>query len=198
MGASYKEPVPGWIDNMNGITGLMIGAGKGVIRSMLCNADIMSDLIPCDMAVNATIALAWQVGMEKSTEPKFLNITTNQENPVSWGEVLEIGRQHIHANPFSRKAILQRVYSNRLSKVCKIYLTQCNVLEPLWYPGGRLTSSKVLHWFAVIFFQIIPAYLLDVLLIVTGNKPFLVRVQNKVHAGLELLQYYSMKQWIFW
>ncbi|XP_071631362.1 putative fatty acyl-CoA reductase CG5065 [Temnothorax longispinosus] len=168
--ASFKEPVPGWVDNMNGPTGLMIGAGKGVVRSMLCNADYVSDIIPCDMAVNATIALAWQVGMEKSTKPLFLNATANHENPISWGDALEIGKKHVLANPFS---------------------------QPLWYPGGRLTSSKVLHWLAVMFFQTIPAYLLDILLIVTGNKPFLVRVQNRVNVGLELLQYYTMKQWVF-
>ncbi|EGI71150.1 Putative fatty acyl-CoA reductase [Acromyrmex echinatior] len=155
---------------MNGPTGLMIGAGKGVIRSMLCNADYMSDIIPCDMAINATIALAWQVGTEKSIKPIFLNATANQENPISWGDALELGKKHVFDNPFS---------------------------QPLWYPGGRMTSSKVLHWLAVIFFQTIPAYLLDSLLIVTGNKPFLVRVQNRVNAGLDLLQYYTMKQWIF-
>ncbi|XP_018353624.1 PREDICTED: putative fatty acyl-CoA reductase CG5065 isoform X1 [Trachymyrmex septentrionalis] len=168
--ASYKEPVPGWVDNMNGPTGLMIGAGKGVIRSMLCNADYISDIIPCDMAINATIALAWQVGTEKSTKPIFLNATANQENPISWGDALELGKKHVFENPFS---------------------------QPLWYPGGRMTSSKVLHWLAVIFFQTIPAYVLDSLLIVTGNKPFLVRVQSRVNAGLDLLQYYTMKQWIF-
>ncbi|KAL0122077.1 hypothetical protein PUN28_007090 [Cardiocondyla obscurior] len=155
---------------MNGPTGLMIGAGKGVIRSMLCNENYMSDIIPCDMAVNATIALSWLVGTKKSTKPIFLNATVNPENPISWGDALKIGKKHVLENPFS---------------------------QPLWYPGGRLTSSKVLHWIAVTFFQIIPAYLLDVLLIVTGNKPFLVRVQNRVNSGLELLQYYTMKEWIF-
>lgn len=105
MTASYKEPVPGWIDNTYGPTGLMIGADKGVIRSMLCNAD-KTDLIPCDMAVNATIALAWQVGMEKSTKPIFLNATANQENLISWGDAIEIGKKHVLENPFSRKAML--------------------------------------------------------------------------------------------
>jgi len=102
--ASYKEPVPGWIDNINGPTGLMIGAGKGVIRSMLGNVDYVADIMPCDMAVNATIALAWQVGTEKSTKPIFLNATASQENPISWGDALEIGKKHILENPFSRKA----------------------------------------------------------------------------------------------
>ncbi|CAL1681384.1 unnamed protein product [Lasius platythorax] len=168
--ASWKEPVPGWVDNMNGPTGLMIGAGKGVIRSMLCNANYLADIVPCDMAVNATIALAWQVGSEKSTEPIFLNATANQENPISWGDAIEIGKKHAIANPFS---------------------------QPLWYPGGRLTTSKILHWFAILLLHTIPAYLLDTLFIITGNKPFMIRIQSRVNTGLELLQYYTMKEWIF-
>jgi len=33
----------------------------------------------------------------------FLNVTVNEENPISWGDVLEIGKKHAFANPFSRK-----------------------------------------------------------------------------------------------
>lgn len=28
--ASWKEPIPGWIENLNGPTGLLVGAGKGL------------------------------------------------------------------------------------------------------------------------------------------------------------------------
>lgn len=101
--ASLKEPVPGWVDNLHGPTGLMIGAGKGVIRSMLCNADYTVNLIPCDIAINATIALAWQVGLKKPAEPLFLNVTVNEENQISWAHALETGKKHTLANPFSRK-----------------------------------------------------------------------------------------------
>lgn len=43
---AYIEPVPGWVDNLNGPVGLMIGAGKGVIRSMLCNGDYKAEVCP--------------------------------------------------------------------------------------------------------------------------------------------------------
>lgn len=168
--ASWKEPVPGWIENMNGPTGLMIGAGKGVIRSMLCSPDYLTDIMPCDLAVNATIALAWKVGIEQPTEPIFMNVTESGKNPISWRFALETGRKHALENPFS---------------------------GPLWYPGGGFTTSKIIHWLSVLFLHIIPAYLLDALFIVTGNKPFLVKVQGRVTSGLELLQYYTTKEWTF-
>ncbi|XP_066593582.1 putative fatty acyl-CoA reductase CG5065 [Prorops nasuta] len=168
--ASLKEPVPGWVENLNGPTGLMIGAGKGVIRSMLCNADYLVDVIPCDLAVNAIIAFAWRIALEKPVSPIFLNVTQNGENPLTWGEAIETGRRHAVTHPFS---------------------------GPLWYPGGRVTSSKFLHTLAVFFLHLIPAYLLDGLMFLTGNKTFMIKVQNRVSSGLEMLQYYTTKPWIF-
>lgn len=51
----WKEPIPGWTDNINGPTGLLIGAGKGVIRTMYCNGESYADYLPVDIAVNGMI-----------------------------------------------------------------------------------------------------------------------------------------------
>lgn len=88
---------------MNGPTGLMIGGAKGVIRTVLCDPKLLIDAIPCDIAVNAIIALAWQVGLECPSKPIFMNVTESGENPLTWGESLEYGRKHALANPFSGK-----------------------------------------------------------------------------------------------
>jgi len=58
---TWKDPVPGWVENLNGPTGLLVGAGKGVIRSMHCRAEYLADIMPCDIAINAIIILAWKV-----------------------------------------------------------------------------------------------------------------------------------------
>lgn len=55
----YKEPIPGWTDNINGPTGLLIGAGKGVIRSMYCKSSDYGDFLPVDYAVNGLIVSTW-------------------------------------------------------------------------------------------------------------------------------------------
>lgn len=54
-----SEPLPGWVDNMNGPTGVLIGAGKGVIRSMICNGELRSEVIPVDIAINGLILLPY-------------------------------------------------------------------------------------------------------------------------------------------
>lgn len=58
---AYQEPLPGWVDNLNGPTGVMIGAGKGVIRSMLCNGELKSEVIPVDIAINGLIVIPYYV-----------------------------------------------------------------------------------------------------------------------------------------
>jgi alcohol-forming fatty acyl-CoA reductase len=44
----------------------MVGGGKGVIRSMLCDGTFNAEVIPVDIAINGLIAIAWKVAtMEK-------------------------------------------------------------------------------------------------------------------------------------
>lgn len=54
---SLLEPMPGWVDSLNGPVGVMLGAGKGVIRSMLCDGTLTAQVIPVDTAINAIIAI---------------------------------------------------------------------------------------------------------------------------------------------
>jgi fatty acyl-CoA reductase len=49
----------------------------------------------------------------------------------------------------------------------------------------------------VIFFHYLPAYIIDFLLFITGNKPFLVNVQKRISHGLKVLQYYTSRKWDF-
>lgn len=164
MTAAWKEPISGWVDNLNGPTGILVGAGKGVIRSMHCNAELNADLVPVDVAINSLIVLAHKLGTsQRKDEALVYNVTGNrvsqpqaqkrlkvqwvfsfQDNPISWGDALNIGRKHFYNNPFS---------------VC------------LWYPGGSIKSSYIIHAIAAFFFHIIPAYVVDFLLTLTRNKP---------------------------
>ncbi|XP_011503669.1 PREDICTED: putative fatty acyl-CoA reductase CG5065 [Ceratosolen solmsi marchali] len=41
---AWSEPLPGWVDNLNGPVGLIVGAGKGIIRSMHCNGNYHAEI----------------------------------------------------------------------------------------------------------------------------------------------------------
>lgn len=57
--AAIEEPFPGWVDNINGITGIMMEIGRGTISSIMCDKNLVMDLIPVDIVCNMMIAAAW-------------------------------------------------------------------------------------------------------------------------------------------
>lgn len=57
--AATAEPYPGWVDNVNGATGMMMGIGCGSIRSLICDKSIVMDVIPVDIVCNILITAAW-------------------------------------------------------------------------------------------------------------------------------------------
>lgn len=73
------EPIPGWTDNINGPTGLLIGAGKGVLRSMYCNSNSYGDYVPVDYAVNGIMVASWNYVYNKyaTQKPIQLQFTNN-------------------------------------------------------------------------------------------------------------------------
>lgn len=54
------EPLRGWIPNLNGPTGIMIGITTGAIRCLLADSDISLDIVPVDLSVNGAIVAAWK------------------------------------------------------------------------------------------------------------------------------------------
>ena len=57
--AAIEEPYPGWIDNVNGITGIMMEIGRGTISSIVCEKKFVIDVIPVDIVCNMMITAAW-------------------------------------------------------------------------------------------------------------------------------------------
>ncbi|XP_025261956.1 putative fatty acyl-CoA reductase CG5065 isoform X2 [Camponotus floridanus] len=171
---SYKEPLPGWVDNLNGPIGILVGGGKGIIRSMHCNGNYNAEIIPVDLAINDLIIIAYKIAtsLRNSESILVVNMTSQIDTlRITWSETLKKGKQLIYEYPFERQ---------------------------IWYPGGDLHSNKFVHNIIVLLFQIIPAYFIDFLMLVFRRKRFMVRIQKKILNGLAVLQYFTTRQWIFY
>ena len=59
MTAAWKEPFPGWVDNISGVTGIMMEIGRGSIKSIICDETLIMDLIPVDIVANTIVTAAW-------------------------------------------------------------------------------------------------------------------------------------------
>lgn len=62
---AYQEPIPGWTDNINGPTGLLIGIGRGVIRSTICEPNLCGNFVPVDLAINGLLVSTWNYLMQR-------------------------------------------------------------------------------------------------------------------------------------
>ncbi|XP_076371893.1 putative fatty acyl-CoA reductase CG5065 isoform X5 [Tachypleus tridentatus] len=63
--ATWKEPLPGWTENLNGPNGLNAAAATGLLQTMLCDSSKIADLIPVDVVVNLMIAVGWHTATHR-------------------------------------------------------------------------------------------------------------------------------------
>jgi len=169
---AFSDPVPGWVDTLNGPGGLFYAAGKGVLRSMLMNPDNTVEAIPVDACTNALIVLAKHLSMaqERPKEIPVYNMTLHESRKITIGKMFKYARE------------LGKMYP-------------CTA--GLWYPGGDITQNVYIHTLKVFFFQWVPAYFIDFILLCTGQKRFMVHVQNRLTVGMEVLQFFCMRDWKF-
>ncbi|KAK3907438.1 Putative fatty acyl-CoA reductase [Frankliniella fusca] len=174
--AALREPLPGWVDNMNGPTGLLVGAGKGVLRTLYCHRDMVADLIPVDICINLLIAVAWKTATRnqngRSSDDKVVvyNCVSGAQNPIKWGQLEDIGLRHLRRNPYS---------------------------GVLWYPGGSFKGSRAYHDVCALAFHVLPAYVMDVAARLSGKKPIMVKIQRKLSKAIKCLQFFTTGEWQF-
>lgn len=175
-----KEPVSGWIDNIYGPTGIVVGASLGLLHTMRAKSSMTADMVPGDMVVNTIIAAAWNAsrgchGNEEDVpcveaEPTVYNYVSGTRNPITWEKFMQ--------------------YNER-------YGFQTPPVKTIWYYLLMLNESKFAHVFWSILLHWIPAYIVDGILVLIGKKPMLRKAYRKIHKFSHILSYFSMNEWKF-
>ena len=172
VGASWNEPLPGWVDNLNGPTGLVAASGKGLLFVMKGDQHSIADIVPVDIVTNAMIAVAWHTASlaEAPDEPTVYNVTTGQINKLTWGNF----QTHV-----------------------KETFMEYPCTDVLKVPNPRLTRSAVWRdtcWFLE---QMVPAYTMDAVFRLTGRKPMFVRMQDRLSKATKTLEFFTSHEWNF-
>ncbi|KAG5319775.1 FACR1 reductase, partial [Acromyrmex heyeri] len=81
--AAYQEPFPGWIDNTCGITGIMTEISRGTVRSIMCNANLVVDVVPVDFVVNALICASWHNFAQHTDTIRIYNCISSAVHPIT-------------------------------------------------------------------------------------------------------------------
>lgn len=178
--STYKEPVRGWIDNMYGPTGVAAGAGTGLLRSLHCDGSIRANVVPADLTVNALIASAWDTANIRRSktgenEPTCVNEVpiynyVSQDNPITFDDLKDMSEKYGVTTPTCRA---------------------------IWYYSFRNNKYRSVHLFYVYFFHLLPALLIDAATLCIGKQPRLLKIYKKIHKFMDVLNYFTTKQWNF-
>jgi len=166
--AAWKEPFPGWVDNFNGATGVLAGAGAGLLRTLYCKRSCVADIIPVDVCINLMCVLGWKAASHPTTTPPVYNCTSGATNPITWGEIEILGLQILLNNPYQ---------------------------DIFWYPGGSYKENWYINRFFQLLFHYGPAHLVDLLCRLTGKKPFLVKISNMMQKSTKALEPFTTNSW---
>ncbi|XP_059487923.1 putative fatty acyl-CoA reductase CG5065 [Neocloeon triangulifer] len=168
--AAWKDPISGWVDNLNGPTGMIAGAGKGVLRTILCYRDLVADLVPVDICINLMISVAWNTAVHRPRDMLVYNCTSGSLNPIKWHQVEKYGYHYLIEHPFS---------------------------DVIWYPNGSFKSNRFVNNLSVLAFHMAPALVLDTIARISGKKPIMMRVQQKLSRAVACLEFFTTHEWRF-
>jgi hypothetical protein len=116
--STIEEPVPGWIDNVNGVTGLALIAGLGILRSMHAKKNNRAQFVPVDYVANCILAAEWKAHRYGTTT--IYNYTGHNKNMITWGTTLfELSKPtHNFFQGDSWKSWNRLIGSSRRKKSC--------------------------------------------------------------------------------
>ncbi|KAL0858675.1 hypothetical protein ABMA27_011167 [Loxostege sticticalis] len=169
--SALRTPFPGWVENMNGPTGVIVGAGKGVLHVFSCRRDARADMIPVDIATDSLLAAAWETATDKSPEVRVYNCSS-YANPTTWRDFESALHRHVRTYPLD---------------------------QVLWYPYGTIVENEFAQKCLEFVLQTMPLHLAEYCARILGikTKLSLIMVSNRLQAMNKVLQFFSQREWKF-
>ncbi|KAF4517874.1 hypothetical protein B566_EDAN001827 [Ephemera danica] len=164
---AWQEPVPGWVDNTNGITGLAMEMGRGTLRSVFCDKTLNVNIIPVDVVVNAILAVAAHLHWHSWSEIPVYNVT-------SAGIILE-----------DLKLNIMKTARHSPSKYVQ------------WYPNVEYTTCLFLHRTYDTLLHYVPAFVLDLIMRVQGQKPIAMKIYDRIRKSVLTGQFFATNEFAF-
>ncbi|KAM3955479.1 putative fatty acyl-CoA reductase CG5065 [Aphomia sociella] len=169
--SSVKHPFPGWIENLNGPSGVTVAAGKGLLHVFCCNRNASADLLPVDIAIDTLLAVAWETATDQSPDVRVYNCSTS-ENPTTWGD---------------------------FEKMLKVNLRMYPLDKAYWWPWGTVVYNKYLQKILEVVLQTVPLHLTEYMLRILGIKTplSLITVSDRLRAMNSVLRFFAQREWRF-
>ena len=98
VGAAYKDPMNGWVDNLAALSGFIFVFGIGLIHDAPGKFSNAANFIPVDICSNAIIAVT--VKHAKQNSLLICHAASPGENPITHSEVVQSIIDFSERNPF--------------------------------------------------------------------------------------------------
>lgn len=142
---AWQEPFPGYVESKkNGLMGTLMTRGRGVLRTILADPDLVFEMIPVDIANNAIIALTAKRGLMPGSEILYSNLTNSGIHKWTTGQ-----------------------YYDFEMELCKQF--PLDLL--LWYPYCPVTKHWWYYQLRRILYHYFPALVGDISCVAFGRKP---------------------------
>jgi fatty acyl-CoA reductase len=142
--SAYDEPYPGWIESKkNGLIGILLARGRGILRTIMGDPDKILEVIPVDIANNAILALTCKRALMKGNEGLYSNLT----------------------NSGLQKWTIKQYFNHEI-EVLKEYPLDLMI----WWPWCAITSNQLYYQFRRILYHYIPAFMGDTACRIYGEK----------------------------
>lgn len=187
----WRQPIAGWVDNFNGPTGVILSMMTGAIQAMVACSNYCADIVPVDIVANLIICTAWQVhqqqhgksarlvnhinesqivGLKENKDISIFNCVSGTLNPINWAD-----------------------FAKYIKQIGLVY--PCNNL--LRRPGTLLISNEYLFNLFYFINHTVVAHLGDFVLKLSGKKPKLVMINNRMQKMISTLKPFTTNQWLF-
>lgn len=142
--SAWQEPFPGYVESKkNGLAGILLSRGRGVLRTIYSDPKKILEFIPVDLANNAILALTCKRTLMEGNDVLFCNLTNS--NLQSW--------------------TFQQFFDYEMEVVKEYPLDLL-----LWWPYCPLTKNRIYYEYRRFCYHYFPALVGDIFCRLTGEK----------------------------
>uniref|UniRef100_A0A182W2A9 Fatty acyl-CoA reductase n=1 Tax=Anopheles minimus TaxID=112268 RepID=A0A182W2A9_9DIPT len=181
--STYREPIAGWTDNLNGPAGLCLWTVKGYVRVILGNGSKKANLVPVDYCVNAMLVAGYDVADRSIGR-------SHQPEPTETGAWESKQLVPVYNYMYAQPNLTWGRYMNSVSMGFDGWIKRL-----CWHYSYAIVSNRVLFRVLSLCLHTVPAWLLDLVRQLRGKRPLYRRMVSKTNRFLETMAYFGLREW---
>nr|CAD7567654.1 unnamed protein product [Timema californicum] len=214
--SSVEEPVPGWIDNQNGIIRTHVLSSQGRMRVAHAHRKYNIELIPVDIVTNATIAAGWDTAYYnriRGLAERFFSRAQASSNMIVRGigdydapgrpyrrirdgvvnPFVDVGRGEMKVFNVTTSVRNPIKYGEWIAKTKKCFHLS-PPLKAVWYNSMIIVNNKGVFYAMWFTLDLVPAFIMDTL---TLRKHKMVDYSTKSLSYNGLVSPFFTRSWKF-